>query len=107
MLRLADVHGKPETPHRIRHVLLPVTFVLDYDFDDLMTKKERISLGAQLTRSYSNNHKVPFQAKFIISSWGGEFKQRFETVLLKHHKNWRGVEFVEGDVAEAAEEPKP
>lgn len=72
----------------------------------IMTERERISLGAQLTRSYSDNHKAPFQAKLIISSWGRELKQRFETVLLKHHENWRGVEFMEGDFVEVAERAK-
>lgn len=71
-----------------------------------MTEKERISLGAQLTRSYSDNHKAPFQAQLIVSSWGGELKQRFDTVLLKHHENWTGVEFMEGDFVEAAERAK-
>jgi tRNA (guanine9-N1)-methyltransferase len=106
VLPLADAHENSETPHRIRHVLLPITFVLDCDFDDLMTEKEWISLRAQLTCSYSDNHKVPFQAKFLISSWGGELKQRFESDLLKHHENWRGVEFVEGDLVEAPERAK-
>jgi tRNA (guanine9-N1)-methyltransferase len=101
LLPLADAHGKSGTPRRIRHVLLPVTSVLDCDFDDLMTEKEWISLGAQLTRSYSDNHKAPFQVKFIISSWGGELQQRFGAVLLKHHENWRGIEFMEGDFVEA------
>lgn len=65
-----------------------------------------MSLGAQLTRSYSDNHKAQYQAHLIVSSWGGELKQRFDTVLAKHHENWKGVDFMEGDFVKAAEKAK-
>ena len=71
-----------------------------------MTEKERISLGAQLTRSYSDNHRAPLQARLIVSSWGGELKQRFDTVLDKHHENWKGVTFMEEDFVAAAKRAK-
>jgi tRNA (guanine9-N1)-methyltransferase len=91
---------------RIRHKRLPVTFLIDCGFDDLMMEKERISLGSQLTRSYSDNIRAPFQAHLVVSSWGGLLKERFDTVLEKHHENWRGVVFTDKDFEEAAEMAK-
>jgi tRNA (guanine9-N1)-methyltransferase len=91
---------------RIRHKRLPVTFLIDCGFDDLMTEKERISLGSQLTRSYSDNIRAPFQAHIVVSSWGGLLKERFDTVLEKHHENWRGVVFSDKGFEEAAERAK-
>ncbi|KAL2441637.1 tRNA (guanine(9)-N1)-methyltransferase [Exophiala dermatitidis] len=88
---------KPRKP-----VLLPVTIIIDCSFDDLMIEKERISLGSQITRSYSDNSRAPFQAHLVISSWGGHLKKRFDTVLNKHYLNWRGVTFLEEDFVEAA-----
>lgn len=81
---------------------LPVAFVVDCGFDQLMMEKERISLGSQLTRCYSDNSRAPFQAHLIVSSWGGLLRQRFDTVLGKHYKNWKGVRFMQGDFMEAA-----
>ncbi|EXJ94680.1 hypothetical protein A1O1_03077 [Capronia coronata CBS 617.96] len=89
-------------PNRRRPVQLPVTIIIDCGFDDLMIEKERISLGSQITRAYSDNWRAPFQAHLVISSWGGQLKQRFDTVLEKHYLNWRGVMFVEDDFVEAA-----
>ncbi|KAK3628806.1 tRNA (guanine(9)-N(1))-methyltransferase [Elasticomyces elasticus] len=45
--RVKQVYQKP--------VQLPVTILVDCDFDDLMRDNERISLGAQITRCYSDN----------------------------------------------------
>jgi tRNA (guanine9-N1)-methyltransferase len=85
---------------------LPIAFVIDCGFDDLMTEKELISLGSQLTRSYSDNHKALFQAHLFVSSWGGQLGERFNTVLDRHHENWRGVTFMEEDFVEAAARAK-
>jgi tRNA (guanine9-N1)-methyltransferase len=103
LIEAEDVVGKPKRP---MYTLLPVTFVIDCGFDNLMTEREMISLGSQLTRSYSDNHKAPFQAHIFVSSWGGQLKKRFDTVLEKHHENWRGVAFLEEDFVEAAERAK-
>ncbi|EHY58531.1 tRNA (guanine(9)-N(1))-methyltransferase [Exophiala dermatitidis] len=88
---------KPRKP-----VQLPITIIIDCGFDGLMIEKERISLGSQITRSYSDNSRAPFQAHLVISSWGGHLKKRFDTVLNKHYLNWRGVTFLEEDFVEAA-----
>jgi tRNA (guanine9-N1)-methyltransferase len=91
-----------QKPKSGRHIQLPVTILIDCGFDDLMMEKERISLGSQITRSYSDNHHAPYQAHLVISSWGGLLKERFDTVLHKHYLNWKGVRFEEGDFVEAA-----
>lgn len=89
-------------PYR-RSVLLPITIMIDCGFDDLMIEKERISLGSQLTRSYSDNWRAPFQTHLVISSWGGLLGERFDTVLRKYHLNWKGVTFETDGFVEAAQ----
>ena len=99
-------NGTTSKAQRIKHVKLPVTFLIDCGFDDLMMEKERISLGSQLTRSYSDNNRAPFQAHLVISSWGGQLKERFDTILAKHHENWKGVVFTDQNFVEAADMAK-
>ena len=102
--------GSPaqETPRHSprRSIQLPITFVLDCGFDDSMLDKERVSLAAQLTRCYSDNHHAPFKAHMALSSFGGHLKERFDTVLSGHHRNWKGVRFLSEDFVEAAEQAK-
>lgn len=86
--------------------LLPVTFVMDCGFDDLMMDKERTSLGSQITRSYSENSKAPFRGHLIVSSFEKLLKERFDTVLGKTHKNWKRVRFMQEDYLYAAEKAK-
>lgn len=88
----------------IRHIKVPITFVLDCDFDNLMTDAEIISLGSQLTRSYSENKHASYQAHLMISSFGGKLKHRFETILANNHLAWNGVEFTAEDFVAAARE---
>jgi len=96
-------NGSTRPAVRRRHYRLPVTFVIDCGFDDLMVEKERISLGSQLTIAYSDNNKAEFQAHLYVSSWGGELKKRFEGPLLRGmYRNWRNVKFVEEDFVGAA-----
>ena len=85
-------------------VRVPITIVLDCGFDDLMNDKERKSLGSQVTRSYSDNHKSPFQSHLTVSSFGGPLKERFEGLLEGHHHSWKGVRFLEEDFVQAAEQ---
>lgn len=89
-----------------QHTLLPVTIIIDCGFDNLMTEKERISLGSQVTRSYSDNSRAPFQTHLVISSWGGLLKDRFDTILAKNYLNWRGVTFDRGNFAAAADKAR-
>jgi tRNA (guanine9-N1)-methyltransferase len=87
-----------------RPVQVPVALILDCDFDQLMTEKELVSLGAQVTRCYSENRSTPYRSHIAISSWGGNLKARFETVLANNHLGWKGVRFFEEDFVAAAEQ---
>jgi tRNA (guanine9-N1)-methyltransferase len=87
-----------------RPIQVPVTLVLDCDFDELMLEKEIISLSAQLTRCYSDNKCAPYRSHLAVSSWGGTLKTRFETVLASNHLSWKGVRFMEKNFVAAAEE---
>ena len=94
------------TPKPRPSVQLPVTFIIDCGFDNLMNDKERKSLGSQITRSYSDNHKAPYQAYLAISSFGGHLKERFESVLSGNYRSWKSVQFLEADFVQAAERAK-
>ncbi|KAK5942570.1 tRNA (guanine(9)-N(1))-methyltransferase [Knufia obscura] len=102
----ADVLRKKSTGYipRKRRQHLPIALVIDCAFDDLMVEKERISLGSQITRCYSDNNKAPFQAHLYVSGWteGSELRKRFEGLLKGMYKNWRGMVFTEEDFVEAA-----
>ncbi|KAJ5046486.1 uncharacterized protein L3040_003729 [Drepanopeziza brunnea f. sp. 'multigermtubi'] len=102
--------GEMERPVMVRKpgprrpIQVPISFVLDCDFNDLMMEKEIISLGAQLTRCYSDNKCNPYRAHLSVSSWGGTLQKRFETVLTNNHKSWKGIRFFEEGFETAAEE---
>ncbi|KAG8629720.1 hypothetical protein KVT40_001339 [Elsinoe batatas] len=88
--------------HRPRAVQLPVTIVVDCSFDNLMSDGERTSLGAQVTRAYSDNKHARWRAHLVVSSWGGKLRERFEGVLRGHYRGWRGVRFEEEGFKEVA-----
>jgi tRNA (guanine9-N1)-methyltransferase len=98
-----DPESQNAAGHPRRHILQPISLILDCDFDDLMTEKEMISLGSQVVRCYSDNKHAPYQAHIAISSFGGKLKERYETVLTNHHLGWKGVTFLEEDFVKAAE----
>jgi len=91
---------------RPQYEQLPITLILDCGFDDLMMDKERKSLGSQITRCYSDNHKAPYQAHLAISSFGGHLKERFDGLLAGHYHSWKSVRFLEGDFVEATAQAK-
>jgi tRNA (guanine9-N1)-methyltransferase len=99
ILPAKDNRQRPRRP-----IQVPVTLIMDCDFDELMTDKELISLGAQLTRCYSDNRSSPYRSHLVFSSWDGKLKTRFETVLANHHLGWKGVRFLEKDFVGAAED---
>ncbi|OBT89962.1 hypothetical protein VE02_01589 [Pseudogymnoascus sp. 03VT05] len=74
---------------------VPVTLLLDCDFDSYMTDKEVMSLGQQITRCYSDNKHAKYRAHLVVSSFGGRLKERYETVLSSHHLGWKSVTFSE------------
>ncbi len=94
--------GESRRHHRPQPVQLPITLVIDCGFDDLMVDAERRSLGAQITRCYSDNNHAPYKAHLVISSFGGDLKERFDNLLEGHHRSWKGVKFIEEDFVEAA-----
>jgi tRNA (guanine9-N1)-methyltransferase len=95
-------NGEPvSTERKQRPTRLPICFIIDCGFNNLMNEKERISLGSQVTRAYSENYRGPFQGHLLISSWGGALKERFDTVLNKHYENWKGVVFDTEDFVHA------
>jgi tRNA (guanine9-N1)-methyltransferase len=87
-------------------VTLPITFIFDCGFDNLMAEKELISLGSQITRAYSDNARSHYQAHIVVSSWGGKLKERFDTVLNGHYKSWKSMRFMEEGFVEVAEKAK-
>ncbi len=87
-------------------IQLPITIILDCAFDDLMSEKECKSLGAQITRCYSDNQKAPFKAHLVISSFQGRLKERFDKVLSGQYSSWKGVRFYEDDFCEVGEQAK-
>lgn len=107
----ADASTKPEssgtsTAKRAGSVQLPLTFLIDCGFDDLMSENEIISLASQITRCYSANQHAPYRAHLMISSFGGRLRTRFETVLSNHHRNWKGAQFFDDDFVTTSEKAK-
>lgn len=103
----AEAKGEPipePARGRTRAQQLPITIVIDCDFDDLMRDNERVSLGAQITRSYSDNKNATYKAHLTISSFGGKLKERFDGVFAKHYESWRGVRFLTEDFVEAGKQ---
>lgn len=92
--------------HILRPVQLPVTIVLDCDFDNLMRDHERVSLASQITRCYSDNKNSKFRAHLTISSFGGHLRERFEVLLKSVHLQWKGMRFMDEDFVETAEKAK-
>ncbi|KAI9779973.1 MAG: tRNA (guanine(9)-N(1))-methyltransferase [Peltula sp. TS41687] len=95
---------QPRPAKHVKPTQLPITFILDCSFDELMTEKEKVSLATQLARCYSGNRNAAHRAHLIVSSFGGGLKHRFETVLNNHHRGWKGVKFTEEDYVSAAKE---
>lgn len=107
--RAANGEDISKPPARLRKqpgpkpALLPITFLIDCDFDDLMADNERISLAAQITRCYSDNKNSLFRAHLTVCSFGGQLRERFDNILT-HYKCWRGVRFLDCAFVEAAAE---
>lgn len=100
----APVEDPVPRPRPRRPIQVPVSFILDCDFNNMMAPKELISLTAQITRCYSDNKTNPYRAHLAVSSWGGTLRKRFETVLANTHLSWKGTHFMEKDFVAAAAE---
>jgi len=81
---------------------VPVTVILDCQYEKYMLDKELVSMASQATRCYSDNRKARYRTNLVVSSFGGEMRSRFEQVLSNQYKNWKGVKFVEDDFVKAA-----
>lgn len=102
----SEEEGRKSRSHR-QQFLVPMTFVIDCDFDELMMEHELKSLANQITRCYSDNRNASYKVHIAISSFGGALKERFEGPLRNHHKNWdRHIRFLEGDFVQVAEDAK-
>lgn len=99
--RTTGIEGLKKS-QRHQFLQLPITIVLDCGFDHLMNEKELKSLGSQVTRCYSDNHKAPYQVHLAVSSFGGNLKDRFEGLLAGNHRSWKNVTFGEQDFVEIA-----
>ena len=88
----ASAHSSSKS---IRQIKVPMTFVIDCGFDELMIEKEINSLSSQVTRCYAQVKKAIFQPRVAVTSFGGRLKKRYDTVLHKDHKSWRDIHFTE------------
>ncbi|KAH6686756.1 guanine-1-methyltransferase-domain-containing protein [Plectosphaerella plurivora] len=95
------LHKPPPKPP----VRVPVGIILDCDFEKYMMEGERISLASQITRCYSDNRKSKVQAHLYVSSFGGEMKERYETILGNQHVQWKAIKFSERDFIETSRVP--
>ncbi|KAF5618040.1 tRNA (guanine-N(1)-)-methyltransferase [Fusarium sp. NRRL 52700] len=87
-------------------VNVPVTLIFDCDFEQYMREKELISLGSQITRSYSENKNARYRTHIFVSGWNGKLAERFHQTLDDKHKNWKGIDFVDGDFIECAKQAR-
>ncbi|KAI4733381.1 hypothetical protein E4T50_16067 [Aureobasidium sp. EXF-12298] len=90
----------------VKPTMLPITLLIDCDFDNLMRDNERISLGGQLTRCYSDNKNTAFRAHLAVCSFNGKLRERFDGVLNKSYQSWKGVRFLDEDFVVASEKAK-
>ncbi|KAH0303878.1 hypothetical protein KCU71_g10472, partial [Aureobasidium melanogenum] len=90
----------------VKPTMLPITLLIDCDFDNLMRDNERISLGGQLTRCYSDNKNAPFRAHLAVCSFNGKLRERFDGILNKSYQSWKGVRFLDEDFVVASEKAK-
>ncbi|KAH7157159.1 guanine-1-methyltransferase-domain-containing protein [Dactylonectria macrodidyma] len=89
-------------PKRPTSTNVPLSLIFDCGFEEYMLDKELVSLGAQITRSYSENKNAVFRSHMWVSGWNGKLATRFRDVLEDKHQNWKGIEFLEGDFIECA-----
>ncbi|KAI5466824.1 guanine-1-methyltransferase-domain-containing protein [Mariannaea sp. PMI_226] len=93
-------------PRKPAPINVPVSIIFDCDFEQYMVSKEIISLGSQITRSYSENRTTRYRTQLWVSNWNGKLAERFRDVLDDKHNNWKGIDFIEGDFIECAEKAR-
>lgn len=90
------------TPKRPPATQVPVTLLLDCDFESYMTDKERISLSSQVTRAYSDNRNALYRSHVWVAGFQGRLRDRFDQTLEGQYKNWKGMHFYEGNFLDCA-----
>ncbi|KAF4126005.1 tRNA (guanine9-N1)-methyltransferase [Geosmithia morbida] len=100
-----EAQGLPpeERPTKKPSTVARIALVVDCDFEQYMSDKERISLSSQVTRSYSDNRNARYRVNLWMSGWKGRLLDRFETVLTNQHLSWKGVGFHSGDFVECSQ----
>ncbi|KAI0128001.1 guanine-1-methyltransferase-domain-containing protein [Xylariales sp. AK1849] len=105
-IALAAKEGRePNLPRRVRdrdphkQTKVPVTIILDCQFEKYMLEKELVSLSSQVTRCYSDNRMARYPVHLYVTSYGGQIKERYETVLGGQSRKWKGITFTEDDFA--------
>jgi tRNA (guanine9-N1)-methyltransferase len=101
-----ELPAEPVPAPRKHATQVPVTFVFDCNFDDLMLDQEIKSLASQITRCYSDNSRSTFKAHLAVSSFGGRLRERFDGPLEKQYAKWKGIRFFREDFVEVAEKAK-
>jgi tRNA (guanine9-N1)-methyltransferase len=98
----------PSAPKALREksTQVPVTIVIDCGFDELMTENEIKSLASQITRCYSDNSRSRYRCQLAVSGFDGRLRERFDTVLQKQYKGWKGITFYDEDFVEVAGKAK-
>ncbi|KAL6914239.1 hypothetical protein FSST1_011999 [Fusarium sambucinum] len=91
---------------KLPSVNVPISLIFDCEFEQYMREKEIISLGSQITRSYSENKNARYRTNIYVSNWNGKLAERFHQILDDKHQNWKGIDFVEGNFIECAEKAR-
>ncbi|KAI4594041.1 tRNA (guanine(9)-N(1))-methyltransferase [Pestalotiopsis sp. 9143b] len=95
--RAPVLQRKERTRDPKKKTQVPVSIIIDCQFEEYMFEKEQISLSSQVTRSYSDNRTAQYPVHLSVSSWGGKLENRFDTTLKAQYKQWKGIDFVKED----------
>lgn len=101
-LRAQGINPWANIPRKPTPINVPISLIMDCDFEQYMREKEIISLGSQVTRAYSENRTARFRANLYVSDFKGRLFERFRDVLESKHELWKGIKFLEGDFVECA-----
>jgi tRNA (guanine9-N1)-methyltransferase len=96
---------QPNLSKQPQSVIVPVTFLLDCGFDDLMAEKEMVSLTGQITRCYADNQRSLFKPHLALCSFNGKLRDRFET-RLSNYKHWKNFRFLDEGFVDAIAQAK-
>ncbi|KAG7661113.1 TRM10 [[Candida] subhashii] len=86
-------YHQAKKPSRLPRNQIPtgVTFVMDCDFDDLMNRREIVSMSNQISRCYSAMRHCKYDVGLKITSFNKTLKERFDKDVSQY-KLWKGIE---------------